>query len=154
MSIERTFIAIKPDGVMRGLVAEIIGRFEKRGLKLVAMKFVQVTKEFAGEHYADLKAKPFFGALCDYFASGPVVAMVWEGLNATKVGRMLLGETNPQASLPGTIRGDFCQDVGRNVCHGSDGPESAAKEIAHWFKPEELVNWKSPLGVWCLEKGW
>eukprot|EP01117_Protostelium_nocturnum_P020338 TRINITY_DN909_c0_g1_i4.p1 TRINITY_DN909_c0_g1~~TRINITY_DN909_c0_g1_i4.p1 ORF type:complete len:156 (+),score=51.48 TRINITY_DN909_c0_g1_i4:153-620(+) len=138
---ERTFIAIKPDGVQRGLVGEIIARFEKKGFQLVALKFVHVTKEHAEAHYSDLSSKPFFNGLCEYLSSGPVVAMVWQGKNAAKGGRVLLGTTNPLDSAPGTIRGDFALDVGRNIIHGSDSVESAEKEIAAWFKPEELVNW-------------
>mmetsp|Transcript_146170 Transcript_146170/g.207209 ORF Transcript_146170/g.207209 Transcript_146170/m.207209 type:complete len:158 (+) Transcript_146170:25-498(+) len=145
---ERTFIAVKPDGVQRGLVGEIISRFEKRGLKLVACKMITISKEFAGKHYADLSKKPFFDGLCDFISSGPVFAMVWEGLNAAKTGRALLGATNPADSLPGTIRGDLCVDIGRNVCHGSDSPDSAKAEIALWFKPEEICTWD------VCEKNW
>merc|ERR1711976_999150 len=134
-TVERTFIAVKPDGVQRGLVGEIMSRFEKKGLKLVACKLIQVTKEFAEKHYADLSKKPVF-------------AMVWEGLNAAKTGRALLGATNPADSLPGTIRGDLCVGIGRNVCHGSDSPDSAKAEISLWFKPEELCNWN------ICEKNW
>jgi nucleoside-diphosphate kinase len=122
---ERTFIMIKPDGVHRGLVGEI----QEKGYKLVAMKFEQASKEHLEKHYADLSKKPFFAGLVSYMASGPVVAMVWEGLNAVKTGRVMLGETNPADSKPGTIRGDFCVQVGRNICHGSDAVESAEKEI-------------------------
>lgn len=107
------------------------------------MKLVQASKEHMEEHYSDLRAKGFFAGLVAYMISGPVVAMVWEGKDAIKMGRMLLGATRPTDSAPGTIRGDFAVDVGRNICHGSDGPEGAAKEIAHWFKPEELVAWSS-----------
>merc|ERR1712001_693221 len=131
---ERTFIMIKPDGVHRGLVGEIIKRFEQKGFKLVAMKFMQASKEHLEEHYADLKKKPFFKGLVEYMASGPVVPMVWEGLGAVKTGRVMLGETNPAASLPGTIRGDYAVQVGRNICHGSDSVESANHEIKLWFK--------------------
>eukprot|EP00178_Gracilaria_changii_P015309 TRINITY_DN4287_c0_g1_i1.p1 TRINITY_DN4287_c0_g1~~TRINITY_DN4287_c0_g1_i1.p1 ORF type:complete len:126 (-),score=14.71 TRINITY_DN4287_c0_g1_i1:8-385(-) len=120
-----------------------MSRFEKKGLKLVACKLIQVTKEFAEKHYADLSKKPFFGGLTDFLSSGPVFAMVWEGLNAAKTGRALLGATNPADSLPGTIRGDLCVDIGRNVCHGSDSPDSAKAEIALWFKPEELCSWNT-----------
>merc|ERR1711916_98446 len=116
---ERTFIAIKPDGVQRGLVGEIIKRFEQKGYKLVALKMVTPTKEFAEKHYADLSSKPFFGGLVEYFSSGPVVAMCWEGEDAILGGRRLLGATHPKDSAPGTIRGDFAVDIGRNICHGS-----------------------------------
>merc|ERR1712184_91050 len=148
---ERTFIMIKPDGVHRGLVGEIIKRFEQKGFKLVAMKFMQASKEHLEEHYADLKKKPFFPGLVEYMASGPVVPMVWEGLGVVKTGRVMLGETNPAASLPGTIRGDYAVQVGRNICHGSDSVESANHEIALWFKPEELCDWTSAQKDWIYE---
>jgi nucleoside-diphosphate kinase len=148
---ERTFIAVKPDGVQRGLVGEIIKRFETKGYKLVGLKLLTPTIEQAQEHYKDLASKPFYGGLCSYFASGPVCAMVWEGKNAIKGGRTLLGATNPADSLPGTIRGDLCIDVGRNVCHGSDGVESAAHEVAFWFKDEELNSWTKADNQWIHE---
>jgi nucleoside-diphosphate kinase len=148
---ERTFIAIKPDGVQRGLVGAIIARFEERGLKLVAMKMQQVSKEHAQEHYSDLSSKPFFNGLCEFICSSPVVAMVWEGLQAVKTGRALLGATNPQDSLPGTIRGDFAIDIGRNVCHGSDSVASAQKEISLWFSPEEISSWSKASSTWVNE---
>ena len=115
---------VKPDGVQRGVIGEIIKRFEQKGLKLCALKMMKPTREHIEEHYRDLKEKVFFKKLCDYIASGPVVCMVWEGLNAVKTGRTLLGATKPSDSAPGTIRGDFALDVGRNVCHGSDSVES------------------------------
>jgi len=151
MASERTFIMIKPDGVHRGIVGEIIKRFENKGFKLVAMKFMQASVEHLEKHYADLSKKPFFAGLVKYMASGPVVAMVWEGLNAVKTGRVMLGETNPADSKPGTIRGDFAVQVGRNICHGSDAVESANHEIALWFKPEELVAWESAQKDWVYE---
>jgi len=151
MASERTFIMIKPDGVHRGIVGEIIKRFENKGFKLVAMKFMQASVEHLEKHYADLSKKPFFAGLVKYMASGPVVAMVWEGLNAVKTGRVMLGETNPADSKPGTIRGDFAVQVGRNICHGSDAVESANHEIALWFKPEELVSWESAQKDWIYE---
>nr|5CAB_A Chain A, Nucleoside diphosphate kinase [Leishmania major]5CAB_B Chain B, Nucleoside diphosphate kinase [Leishmania major] len=143
MSSERTFIAVKPDGVQRGLVGEIIARFERKGYKLVALKILQPTTEQAQGHYKDLCSKPFFPALVKYFSSGPIVCMVWEGKNVVKSGRVLLGATNPADSQPGTIRGDFAVDVGRNVCHGSDSVESAEREIAFWFKADEIASWTS-----------
>merc|ERR1712088_594621 len=152
MSTERTFIAIKPDGVQRGLVGKIIKRFEQRGFKLVAMKLCKPGKEHLENHYADLKSKPFFAGLVNYMNSGPICAMVWEGLNVVKMGRMMLGETNPQASLPGSIRGDFSIQVGRNICHGSDAVESAQQEIALWFRPDELINWESAMYTWIYEE--
>ncbi|KAI1182803.1 nucleoside diphosphate kinase [Nemania serpens] len=152
MSTEQTFIAIKPDGVQRGLVGSIIARFENRGYKLVAIKLVTPGKAHLEEHYSDLKDKPFFAGLVEYMNSGPICAMVWEGRDAVKTGRTLLGATNPLASAPGTIRGDFAIDVGRNVCHGSDSVESAKKEIALWFKEGEVVSWKSAQASWIYEK--
>ncbi|KAB2608763.1 nucleoside diphosphate kinase IV/mitochondrial-like [Pyrus ussuriensis x Pyrus communis] len=137
--LERTFIAIKPDGVQRGLIAEIISRFERKGFKLVGIKVVVPTKDFAQKHYHDLKERPFFSGLCDFLSSGPVIAMVWEGEGVIKYGRKLIGATDPQKSEPGTIRGDLAVVVGRNIIHGSDGPETAKDEINLWFTPSELV---------------
>ena len=151
MTDERTFIAIKPDGVQRGLVGKIIARFEAKGFKLVALKQMTASKEHLENHYADLAKKPFFPGLVEYMGSGPVVAMVWEGEGAVLTGRKMLGETKPQDSAPGTIRGDFCIQVGRNICHGSDSVESAQKEIALWFKPEELNKWSSCASTWVYE---
>lgn len=139
--MERTFIAIKPDGVQRGLIAEIISRFERKGFKLVAIKIVVPSKDFAQKHYHDLKERPFFNGLCDFLSSGPVIAMVWEGEGVIKYGRKLIGATDPQKSEPGTIRGDLAVVVGRNIIHGSDGHETAQDEIKLWFKPEELVSY-------------
>merc|ERR1712189_124055 len=143
MTSERTFIMIKPDGVARNLVAKIIERFEQRGYKLVAMKFMQAGTDLLNQHYSDLKEKPFFPSLVKHIASGPVVPMVWEGKDVVRQGRVLLGETDPLK--PGSIRGDFSIDMGRNIIHGSDSVESALKEIDLWFKVEELVDWKHPL---------
>ncbi|KAI5799252.1 nucleoside diphosphate kinase [Peziza echinospora] len=148
---EQTFIAIKPDGVQRGLVGTIISRFENRGFKLVAIKLVTPTQEHLETHYADLAGKPFFPSLIKYMGSGPIAAMVWEGKEVVKTGRVILGATNPLASAPGTIRGDFAIDMGRNVCHGSDAVDSAKKEIALWFKPEELVQYKQAQHDWIYE---
>eukprot|EP00088_Acartia_fossae_P034123 TRINITY_DN34_c0_g1_i1.p1 TRINITY_DN34_c0_g1~~TRINITY_DN34_c0_g1_i1.p1 ORF type:complete len:153 (+),score=47.24 TRINITY_DN34_c0_g1_i1:58-516(+) len=148
---ERTFIMVKPDGVQRGIVGEIIKRFEQKGFKLVAMKLTQASVAHLEKHYADLSSKGFFRGLVEYMASGPVVAMVWEGLNVVKTGRVMLGETNPADSKPGTIRGDFCIQVGRNIIHGSDAVESANKEIDLWFKPEELCNWTPAQSTWVYE---
>ena len=127
MATERTFIMIKPDGVARGLVADIIKRFEQRGYKLVAMKFMQASEELLNEHYADLSGKGFFPSLIKQIGSGPVVPMVWEGKDVVKQGRAMLGETDPLKSKPGSIRGDFSVDMGRNIIHGSDSVESANK---------------------------
>ncbi|CAE6406407.1 unnamed protein product [Rhizoctonia solani] len=147
---ERSYIMIKPDGVQRALVGEILSRFEKRGFKIVALKLVHATKEHLEEHYGDLKDKPFFPGLIKYMASGPVVAIVIEGLDAVKTGRAMLGATNPLASGPGTIRGDYALAVGRNICHGSDSIESAEKEIKHWF-PEGIVQYTDDKATWIFE---
>jgi len=149
---ERTFIMIKPDGVHRGIVGEIIKRFEQKGFKLVAMKFMWASEEHLKKHYADLSSKPFFPGLVKYMASGPVVPMVWEGKNVVKTGRIMLGETDPFKSSPGTIRGDFCIEVGRNICHGGDSVESANKEIDLWFgKEKEVVDWTQASVNWVYE---
>nr|AFK43052.1 unknown [Lotus japonicus] len=146
--LERTFIAIKPDGVQRGLISEIISRFERKGFKLVGIKVLIPSKEFAQKHYHDLKERPFFNGLCEFLSSGPVIAMVWEGEGVITYGRKLIGATDPQKSQPGTIRGDLAVVVGRNIIHGSDGPETAKDEIKLWFKPEELVNFTSNAEKW------
>ncbi|OCK91129.1 nucleoside diphosphate kinase [Cenococcum geophilum 1.58] len=151
-SNEQTFIAIKPDGVQRGLIGPIITRFENRGFKLTAIKLTTPTKAHLEKHYEDLSDKPFFPGLIAYMKSGPVCAMVWEGRDAVKTGRSILGATNPLASAPGTIRGDYAIDVGRNVCHGSDSVENAKKEIALWFSEGELQTWKSAQFDWVYEK--
>ncbi|XP_046409878.1 nucleoside diphosphate kinase [Neodiprion fabricii] len=151
---EQTFIMIKPDGVQRGLVGKIIQRFEEKGFKLVALKMVWPSEDLLKQHYADLAARPFFPGLVKYMSSGPVVPMVWEGLNAVKTGRVMLGETNPKDSAPGTIRGDFCIQVGRNIIHGSDSVESANKEIKLWFGEKEkkdVVDWSSWAEKWIYE---
>lgn len=150
-SRERTFIMIKPDGVQRGLVGDIISRFEKKGFKLCGMKMSAPGKEHFEKHYADLSSKPFFPGLVQYASSGPVVAMVWEGHNVVATGRKMLGATRPDDSAPGTIRGDFAIDVGRNVIHGSDSVESANKEIDLWFGLDNLVQWKSHSESWVYE---
>ena len=115
------------------------------------MKFMHASKELLESHYCDLSKKPFFPELIRYMSSGPVVPMVWEGVNVVKTGRMMLGETNPKDSAPGTIRGDFCIDVGRNICHGSDSIESAKKEIGMWFMPHEVPHWRSHATQWVYE---
>uniref|UniRef100_A0A2K6LN57 Nucleoside diphosphate kinase n=1 Tax=Rhinopithecus bieti TaxID=61621 RepID=A0A2K6LN57_RHIBE len=148
---EHTFIAIKPDGVQWGLVGEIIKRFEQKRFHLVGLKFMQASEDLLKEHYIDLKDRPFFVGLVKYMHSGPVVAMVWEGLNVVKTGRVMLRETNPVDSKPGTIRGDFCIQIGRNIIHGSDSVESAEKEIGLWFHPEELVDYVSCVQNWIYE---
>jgi len=148
---ERSFIAIKPDGVQRAQIGEIIRRFEAKGFHLVGMKLLQPTPQMAAEHYDDLKAKPFFRSLVAFFSSGPIVAMVWQGKDVIKTGRVMLGATNPAASALGTIRGDLAVEMGRNICHGSDGPEGAKHEIEFWFKDSEIVDWTPELRRWVYE---
>ncbi|XP_078155892.1 nucleoside diphosphate kinase [Carex rostrata] len=148
--METTFIMIKPDGVQRGLIGDIISRFEKKGFYLKAMKLITVERSFAEKHYADLSSKPFFGGLVEYIVSGPVVAMVWEGKGVVTTGRLMIGATKPSESVPGSIRGDYAVEVGRNVIHGSDSVESARKEIALWF-PEGLSEWRSEMHPWIYE---
>ena len=135
---ERTFVAVKPDGVKRGLTGEIIRRFEAKGLKVVALKMLNVTTEMAEQHYAEHKGKSFYDRLIRYIQSGPVVAMVLEGYNAVAAARHLMGKTNPNEADVGTIRADFAQVMEYNVVHGSDSIESAEREIAIYFKPEEI----------------
>ncbi|KAJ2451554.1 nucleoside diphosphate kinase Ndk1 [Coemansia sp. RSA 2336] len=152
-SKERTFIAVKPDGVQRGLVSDIIARFERRGYKLVGMKLLVPSQALAREHYADLSSKPFFAGLVDYMTNGkaPVVGMVWEGPSVIKQGRVMLGATDPKAAGPGTIRGDYCLTIGRNICHGSDSAESAQKEISLWFGGKgEVIDWSSNNEEWVI----
>ncbi|MBF2087209.1 MULTISPECIES: nucleoside-diphosphate kinase [Thermoleptolyngbya] len=149
--MERTFIAIKPDGVQRGLAGEIIRRFETKGFTLVGLKFLQPSRELAEQHYAVHKERPFFAGLVDFITSGPVVAMVWEGDGVIASARKLIGATNPLNAEPGTIRGDLGANIGRNIIHGSDAPETAEYEIGLWFKPEELVNWTPTIMPWVHE---
>ncbi|KAG5186640.1 flagellar associated protein [Tribonema minus] len=151
MAMERSYIMIKPDGVQRGLVGEIISRFEKRGYKLAAMKLKQADEDLLKEHYRDLASKPFFPKLMGYMLSGPVVCMCWEGKDVVAQGRKMLGATNPLESAPGTIRGDFSLDVGRNICHGSDSVDSGKRESELWFSPAEIVDNESALKDWIYE---
>ena len=144
---------VKPDGVQRGLIADIIARFERKGYKLVAAKMVLPTAALAEAHYAEHKGKPFFPGLVTFLTSGPVLAMVWEGPGVVATGRALIGATNPLASAPGTIRGDYAVSTGRNVIHGSDSPESAAREAGLWFKGAgEVVGWARTGDKWVVEK--
>ncbi len=150
--MERTFVMVKPDGVQRGLIGEVIRRLENRGLRLVAAKFMQVSRELAERHYAVHQGKPFYEGLIAYITSGPVMAMVWEGPNAIAAVRQTMGATRPTEAAPGTIRHDFGLQIGRNLTHASDGPETAAFEIALWFRPEELVTWQRDLDRWIFEE--
>lgn len=148
MAVEKTFIMIKPDGVQRGLIGQVIQRFEQKGLQLVAAKLMQISRELAETHYAEHKEKPFFGELVDFITSGPVLAMVWQGEKAIEVCRTLMGKTNPAEAAPGTIRGDFGLQVSMNVIHGSDSPASAEREINLFFKQEELVEYQRDINRW------
>jgi len=148
---ERTLVLIKPDGVQRGLIGEIISRFEKRGLKIVAMKLVKPGRELAEKHYAIHRGKPFFEPTVKYIMSSPVVAMVIEGKNVIETVRKMMGKTNPQDADPGTIRGDFAQDISRNIVHGSDSKENAEYEINLWFKPEEIFEYEKIDEKWLSE---
>ncbi len=149
--MERTFLAVKPDGVQRALVGEIIRRFESKGFTLVGLKLLQVSKQLAEEHYGVHRERPFFAGLVEFITSGPVVAMVWEGKGVIASARKIIGATNPLNAEPGTIRGDFGVDIGRNIIHGSDAPETAAQEIALWFNDEELVSWTPSVTPWIYE---
>jgi nucleoside-diphosphate kinase len=148
--MERTFIILKPDAVQRGLVSELLGRFERRGLKLVGMKFMQVSEELARKHYAEHEGKGFFTGLIQYITSAPVVALVLEGPRSISIVRAMVGATRPWEAAPGTIRADYGLDVGRNLVHASDGEETAQKEIALWFG-EELVSWQRATDSWIVE---
>ena len=144
---------VKPDGVQRQLVGEIIKRMETKGYKLVGIKMVDPDEKLVKAHYADLKDRPFFGGLIKYFStSGPVVAMVWEGAEVIKYSRMMIGKTDPLQSAPGTIRGDLAVNVGRNVIHGSDGVDGAQAEIPLWFKDSEVQSWTPATEKWAYEK--
>lgn len=149
--MERTFVAIKPDGVQRKLVGEVIRRFEAKGFTLVGLKLINVSKELAEKHYESLNDKPFFKGLIDFITSGPVVAMVWEGDGVVASARKLIGATNPLAAEPGTIRGDLAVNVGRNVIHGSDALETANREIGLWFSESELAGWTPTNMNWIHE---
>ncbi len=149
--MERTLVLVKPDGVQRGLVGEVIARLERRGLKMVAGKFLQVSRELAEKHYAVHKGKPFYEGLVDYIISAPVMAMVWEGPGAVSAVRQTMGATRPTEAAPGTVRHDFALTIGRNLTHASDSPENGEAEIALWFRPDELVSWGRPLDPWIFE---
>lgn len=149
--MERTLVIVKPDGVQRGLIGEIIHRLERRGLKLVGLKLMQVTPELAKTHYAEHVGKPFFEGLVSYITSSPVAVAVFEGKKAIETVRTTMGATNPVNAAPGTIRGDFGVEIGRNLVHGSDGPESAAREISIFFKEDELLSYSRATDQWIME---
>ena len=150
--MERSLVLVKPDGVQRGLIGEVTARLERRGLRLVAAKFMQVSREHAETHYAIHKGKPFYDGLIEYIVSAPVMAMVWEGPNAIAAIRQTMGATRPTEAAPGSLRHDFALEVGRNLTHASDTVENGEKEVALWFKKEELVDWKREVDRWVFEK--
>ena len=149
--MERTLVLVKPDGVQRGLIGEVIGRLERRGLKLVGMKLMQVDDALARRHYGEHVDRPFFPGLVEFITSSPVVAMAWEAENAVEAVRNTMGQTNPTASPPGTIRGDLALDIGRNLVHGSDSPESAQRELALFFTGAELLDYTRANDPWIKE---
>jgi nucleoside-diphosphate kinase len=149
--MERTLVLVKPDGVQRGLIGEIISRFEKTGLKLVALKMLQIDREMAERHYAIHKGKPFFEGLVSFITSSPLIAAVFEGKSAVDVVRKIMGATDPASAAPGTIRGDLALDIGRNVVHGSDSLENAQKEIDLFFSPREIVSYERQIEPWITE---
>jgi nucleoside-diphosphate kinase len=146
--MERTFLMVKPDGVQRNLVGEIVARFEKKGFQLVGGKLMSISRDLAEEHYGEHKERPFFGELVDFITSGPVFAMVWEGENVITSARQMMGSTNPKDAAPGTIRGDFGITVGKNIIHGSDSPTSAIREIGIFFNENELVEYGKLVNQW------
>lgn len=149
--MERTYLMLKPDGVQRNLVGEIISRFEKRGFKIVGLKMIRISRELAEKHYGEHVGKPFFEPLVGFITSGPVVAMVIEGKDAVSAAREMMGATNPLKAAPGTIRGSYGIDIGRNVIHGSDSKESAEREISLFFKEEELLEYSREVDRWIYE---
>jgi nucleoside-diphosphate kinase len=149
--LERTFVLVKPDGVQRGLTGEVIARLERRGLKLVAARFLAVSTELAERHYAVHQGKSFYDGLIRYITASPVMAMAWEGPNAVALVRQTMGATRPHEAAPGTIRHDFALVVGRNLTHASDSVENAEKEIAMWFLPDEIVSWSRAGEIWISE---
>jgi nucleoside-diphosphate kinase len=150
--MERTLVLVKPDGVQRGLIGEVINRLERRGLRLVAAKFIQVSQELAETHYAIHKGKPFYDGLISYITSAPVMAMAWDGPNAVTATRQTMGATRPTEAAPGTIRHDFALEVGRNLTHASDSVENGEIEVALWFKTTELLDWKRDIDRWIFER--
>jgi nucleoside-diphosphate kinase len=151
LSLERTLIIIKPDAVQRGLIGQIIHRFERRGLRIAALKFMQINEDLARRHYAIHEGKPFYEPLVAYITSGPVVVLLLEGKDAIQVARRTMGATNPVQADPGTIRADLGIEVGRNLVHGSDGPETAEFETSLFFDENEIVSWQRDLERWISE---
>lgn len=150
--MERTLVLIKPDGVQRGLIGEIISRLERRGLRLIAAKFVEVERSLAEEHYQIHQGKPFYDGLIAYITSSPVMALVWEGPDAIAAVRQTMGATRPTEAAPGSVRHDFGLEVGRNLTHASDGPDTAAQEVNLWFQANELIDWTRDIDRWVFEE--
>lgn len=146
--VEKTFLMVKPDGVQRNLIGEIVARFERKGFQLVGANLMSIPMELAQEHYGEHKERPFFGELVDFITSGPVFAMVWQGENVIATARQMMGSTNPKDAVPGTIRGDFGLTVGKNVIHGSDSPTSAEREIGLFFKETGVVEYTKLVNEW------
>lgn len=146
--MEKTFLMVKPDGVQRNLIGEVVKRFESKGFKLAGAKLMVISNELAEKHYGEHKERPFFGELVDFITSGPVFAMVWEGENEIATARQMMGKTNPQEAAPSTIRGDFGVTVGKNIIHGSDSPESAEREISLFFDESEIVSYNKQDSAW------
>jgi nucleoside-diphosphate kinase len=151
MGLERTLVIVKPDGVQRGLVGPILARLEARGLKLVGLKLVQVSNDLAARHYAEHEGKPFYPGLLKYITSAPVIVACVEGTSAVQMVRNSVGATNPLNAAPGTIRGDLALDIGRNLIHASDAPETAQRELALWFSEPELVSYQRDVDRWIFE---
>jgi nucleoside-diphosphate kinase len=150
--MEKTLVLVKPDGVQRGLIGEVISRLEHRGLRLVAAKFMSVSQELAETHYAIHKGKVFYAGLIQYITSSPVMAMVWEGPNVVAAVRQTMGSTKPLEATPGSLRHDYAIEIGRNLTHASDTIENGEKEVALWFKPDELVTWPRAIDPWIFEQ--
>lgn len=146
--MERTYLMLKPDGVQRGLIGEIVARFENKGFQMIGSKLMQMTRQQAEKHYAEHQGKPFFNGLVSFITSGPVFAMVWQGDQVITISRMMIGKTNTLEALPGTIRGDYAVHTGFNIIHGSDSPDSAEVEIKHFFNPEELISYTRSIQQW------
>ncbi|MFD1849533.1 nucleoside-diphosphate kinase [Oceanobacillus bengalensis] len=146
--MEKTFLMVKPDGVQRNLIGEIVSRFETKGFKLAGAKLMNISDELAKQHYGEHKDRPFFGELVDFITSGPVFAMVWEGENVISTARNMMGKTNPAEATPGTIRGDFGLTVGKNVIHGSDSLESAEREVNLFFSKNEILSYEKQDSSW------
>ncbi|MBB3109285.1 nucleoside-diphosphate kinase [Paenibacillus phyllosphaerae] len=146
--MERTFLMVKPDGVQRGLIGEIVSRFERKGLQLAAAKFMRLTPELAEKHYAEHVGKPFYPPLVDFITSGPVFAMVWQGDNVIALTRAMIGKTNALEAAPGTIRSDYAVHTNFNLIHGSDSPESAEREIGIYFNQDELLDYEHSVQRW------